>query len=225
MTASHKPIVQAFIDLLNSLQWNQVGDFVKEHFTEDFAFVLETWIERGLSVHKVDGRAVVERYPFGGSPVEGKLLNGDEILSVREGGRLIEDLDEITYGNWGTTLAEPVHLQARRDGTPFEVDFTPVLTRKALWPYPLEMWRAEYETNPDQLSEFHYNLDYLVEEGDTIACITSVTGLDKKFNRFCAFSQALVFEFQGERIARIFEVHNTANEAWQQGHRIIPPGG
>lgn len=87
MPVSHKALIRQFFDLQNARWWNKLYDFYRDNFTEDSTIEIESFVDRGFYPKKIDGKAIVNLYPYGSHPVEGKLKEGDEIISVQEGER------------------------------------------------------------------------------------------------------------------------------------------
>jgi hypothetical protein len=222
MSTSHKALIRQYFELRNARRWNDLLDFIDRNFAEDFVIEIETFVDRGFSVKKADDKVVVDLYPFGQHPVEGKLKNGDEIIFVQEGERRYETLPEILHGSWGGNPQESVHVQARRDGQIFEMEFTPVINKGGDWPYPLEQWHKDIE-GAGEWGEQQSELLYIVEEGSRVACFVSHTGCHEKFQRTYAYTQAWIFEFRGGKIARFLEVHNTLAEYIALGYKLTPP--
>lgn len=218
MSTSHKTIVKNFLDEIQEGRRVNIWDFM----TDDFEYSLETWIEKGFSIKNENGKVIVSEIWTEG-PASGKLQTGDEIVSVQEAGHNYGTFEAIRFDPWGLNPSEPVHIRALRAGKLLEVEITPFIEKRGRQRYSKEMWKEEYESTKDHQPEVHYEVEYLIEEGDQVACILSCTGFNTKYQRPFAYSQALVFEFRGDKFARIFELHNTAAEIAQQGFRIIPP--
>jgi hypothetical protein len=85
------------------------------------------------------------------------------------------------------------------------------------------MRRRDFEKT-GEWGEQQSELLYMVEEGNQVACFLSVTGRHKEYNRIYAYTQAWIFEFRGDQIARFLEVHNTLAEYMAIGYKFIPPG-
>ncbi len=198
-------------------------DEIDQYIAEDCVTVWEAYIARGVYPKAEDGKAVVETI-FEWVPGAGKLEVGDEILSIQEGDRIYDTLDALLYAPWGLNPSVKIHIWARRNNEVFECEITPVVDKARRTPYPPSQWieslQAAYENHP----ELHFEVEYMIEEGDMVACFGTSSGINKKFNnRPYAFSEDYVFGFADGKIAWFFGVQSTANMLSQQGYRILPP--
>jgi ketosteroid isomerase-like protein len=218
MSMSNKQIVQEFYNRLNE----QSVEKIWEYIDDNFEYALETWIERGVYL-KTEGKKAIVREVSPDAPGAEKIQLGDEVVRVQEAGHVYETFEEIRYDAWGLNPKEKFNIRVRRDGELFDYDITPVVAKMGRMPFPLEQLKKNNEANKDTNPELHYELEYLIAEGDLVASITSCTGMDKKYKRPLAYSQALVFQFADGKIVRMFELHNVAAELRQQGYRFIPP--
>jgi C-terminal processing protease CtpA/Prc len=219
LVSKHKQLVRSFLDTFTQQGEDKLADFI----SENFEFATETWLGIGMNLKTEGDKAIVESFFPEINPCVGKLQPGDEIVSVQEGESVYTSLEEIRYYPWGLDPGKPVNIRARRSGEDFTCEITPVVFKFDRMPYKLEQWKEAYQTNKETSPDYQYTLEYMVEEGDLVACILSVTFTDLKLKRPFAYSQALVFQFSGEKIVSIFELRNTAAELSQKGYRILPP--
>lgn len=219
MAESNKQIVQGLFDMVNQRRL----DWVDQHVAEDCVAVAEAFIVRGVGLKAEDGKAVVEGVAEW-VPGAGKLQPGDEILSVREGDRTYDTLETLLYTPWGLNPNLKIRVRARHNSEVFECEITPVVDKARRIPYPPSQWIKDLQAFYENTPEFHVETEYMVEEGDMVACFITHSGINKKFNnRPYAYSGAYVFGLADGKIVWFFEVHNTAAELCQQGHRILTP--
>jgi hypothetical protein len=219
MSAStNKQIVEAFLEMFNQRNFDRFRDYIHEKFE----YALETWIDRGVYFETKDGKVVISGVPDK-SACTGKLQPGDEIVWAQEGDRVYDTFEAIRYSAWGLNPKVPVHLRVRRGEELIECDSTPYVEKGGRWAHPLEEWEKDFQNFQENTPEYHFAIEYLIEENDRVACIGSVTGINKKFNnRPFALSQALVFQIAEGKITTVFEVRNVATELVEQGYRILP---
>jgi predicted ester cyclase len=151
---------------------------------------------------------------------------GDEIIQIVEGDRVYKTVDSLVYGSWGLHPSEPFHVEALRDQESISFDYVPVVMtpQSSSLPYPLDVWRQAILGNRSENPEYHYELEYMLEEGNLVSIFLSVSGFNNKYKHPCAYSEAEVWEFEGDKVARIIETRNTLAELSSLGYHFIPPG-
>lgn len=219
MAKSNKQIVQELFDIFNRRSMDEIDQYV----AEDCVNVWEAFITSGFWLKAEDGKAVVEDVAEWG-PSAGKLQPGDEILSIQEGDRIYDTLEALVYTPWGLNPNVKICIRARRNSEVIECEVTPMVDKARRDPWPPSRWiegmKPFFESHP----EFRFEMEYMIEEGDRVACFFTFSGINKKFNnRPFAFSEVEVFGLANGKIIWFFEVHNTAYELTQQGYRIFPP--
>ncbi|HAY84464.1 MAG TPA: hypothetical protein DCY42_05950 [Chloroflexi bacterium] len=178
------------------------------------------YIGMGVGMDSSSGDKVLVNYVYSDGPSAGKLQVGDQIVFVRDGDRLLETFKEITETPWGWGgLGTKFTLGVVRAGQKIEIEITRGIVdglQMALADFKESWERNVKQKTPDQKVE----ILQIIEEGDTVACLTTSTATHLDFDRRYLIPVAEFFKMKDGKIIENWSVGDNGAFFQQMGFKI-----
>src|SRR4030042_2187698 len=98
MTQTNSSIIHGYIDEVSN---QKHLNLLPKYFSENFVGHGTPYVGMGVMTDDSSGVKVIITVVYPGSPAEGKLMAGDEILRAFDGERTWKTFDELRQGMWG----------------------------------------------------------------------------------------------------------------------------
>lgn len=177
----------------------------------------------GFNVDDSDGKRVLVTATIPGAPSEGKLLAGDEILSVREGGRIHEGFTDLHMSPWGPGIpGHPVEFRIKRGGRETEV----TVTRGRIPAYEvpiggiLDSMEIFFRGWPDHREE----VELIVDGGDYVMVHSMMSGTCAELGRGAFWATSSLYRIRDGKIVELRGVDDSLSQYRQLGYAIVKPG-
>jgi len=195
----------------------------RSFFSEGCVYKGTPYVGCGFNIDDGDGRRVLVSSTLPGAPSEGKLLAGDEILSVREAGRVHEGFTELHMSPWGPgSPGEPVEFRLRRGGK--EIEVTVSRGKVPAYELPLdgilEMQKTFFRTWPDH----HEEIELIIDGGEYVAVLSMVGGTNAELGRRAFWASSSLYRLQNGKIIEIRGVDDNLSVYRQLGYSVSEPG-
>jgi ketosteroid isomerase-like protein len=157
-----------------------------------------------------------------GSPAEGKLQVGDELLWVedeRQRWATYEDMSQGLQRYWGSKLK----LGVRRGNQALEVELTRGLMRGFDTGNNQAKWdMREFMTN--EIPDLRVDIKMTLEDGDMVTCLMEYRGTHATFRREAVWREIWVVRLSEGKIVESWPLPDVDAYLRQLGYQSIPPG-
>lgn len=198
-------------------------DKIRSFLSDGCVYKGTPYVGCGFNLDDSDGKRILVSSTLPGAPSEGKLLAGDEILSVRESGRVHEGFTELHMSPWGPGRpGEPVEFKLRRGGKEIEV----TVLRGKVPAYEvnldgmLEGQKTFYQTWPDH----HEDIELIVDGGEYVAVLSMVGGTNAELGRCAFWASSSLYRVRDGKITEIRGVDDNLSVYKQLGYSVSEPG-
>lgn len=211
-------VVRGFIEALNSNEFERLRSLC----SEACVYKGSPYVGFGINTDDSDRSHFMIKSLFPGSPAEGKLLPGDEILSVGEDGRKYEGFRELSKNPWGQgrpgTKAE---FRIRRGGKElslalergkirsFDVDISDIA----------ESLKAFAREWPDHREE----IEFIADGGEHVTVLSTVSGTNADLGRGALWSSCTIYTVREGKIAEFRGVDDSLGQLKQLGYEVVEP--
>jgi predicted ester cyclase len=188
-------------------------------FSPDYIAHGAPFIGMGFSSDTSGNKHIID-YVFPGSPAEGKLQAGDEIVWVEDGAQRWETFEEISKGLQGRQY----RVGLRRGDQTFACELTrdymeglgtPTAQAKA------EMTAFITKDFPDLTAA----IKLILAEGDQVVCLLEYRGTHAKYDRESVWREAWFTRLSEGQIVESWPIIDESAFFRHLGYRLIPPGG
>ncbi len=220
MSRTNKETVQGYFEeYINKKDLDQFDDY----FTEKSIFHSPPYVGMGVSSDDTSGDKVFIMNVAKGSPADGYLLPGDQLVRVRDEKNVWETYKELREPDWGQgVIGTSVSIRILRDGK--TLDFQ--LKRGIVQTFDLLMVDFKeidryYMTKvwPDQ----KITVQHLIEEGDLVMAHCLVSGMNMEYHRQAVWPFIELFKVRDGKILETWYVEDSYSMMKQLGYKIVPP--
>jgi hypothetical protein len=219
MTQTNSSILRDYFDeVINQKRL----DLLPKYFSEKYVGHGTPYVGLGIAPDYSDGVKVTLQLVNPGSPAEGKLMVGDEILRVSDGERTWETFDELRQPAWGQgVLGTPLTVWVRREEVEHEINLVRGLVPGFEFPYHLlesgtREWLQEW---PD----LETHLVNVIETGDQVAYHAENKGYNARYGRSAVWAEFGFVRFQDGKIVDWWSAEDTFSQFKQLGYIIEEP--
>lgn len=194
-----------------------------KYFHKDFLSMNLPYFGMGFGFDAASGDKVLVNFVYAGGPSDGKLEEGDEILSVQDGDDRYQGFDAITHHPWGWgEVGTSLTLRVNRGGEELDVE----ITRRVIKGLGVRLeeikdnWEffAKEKNREDMVEIVH-----LIEEGDMVSCLRMDSGIDVDFNRQYLVPNAEFFRMKDGKIIENWFVTDSLTFYRQMGFTLEEP--
>jgi hypothetical protein len=219
MTQINSSILHGYFDeVVNQKQ----VDLLPRYLSEKFIGHGTPYVGMGVMIDDTSGVKVTIRLVSPGSPAEGKLMVGDEILRVFDGERTYETFDELREPIWGQgALGTSLTVWVRRQEAEREITVVRGLVQGLEIPYevPEAGFREFFKEWPD----LNVRLVQVMETGDLVAYHAENQGHNTRYGRSAVWAEFGFVRIQHGKITDWWSIENTLAQFRQLGYTIHEP--
>ena len=219
MTPSNSSVLRGYFDEV----FNQRRlDVLSKYLSEEFVGHGTPYVGMGFAPDYSDGAKVTVQHVNPGSPAEGKLMVGDEILRVADGERTWETFEELRSPAWGQgVVGTSVTMWVQREGVEHEITFVRGMMPGFEFPYHLvepgigdwiQDW-PEYETR----------LVQVLEAGDLVAYHAENEGHNARYGRSAVWAEFGMVRVRDGKITDWWSAEDSFSLYKQLGYFIEEP--
>ncbi len=219
MTQTNSSILRGFFDeVLNQKRL----DLLPKYFSQEYIGHGSPYVGVGMAPDFGSEEKVTIQFVLPGSPSEGKLVVGDEILRVSDGERTWETSDELRQSSWGHgVLGGSLTMWVRREGVEHEITLVRGLIQGYELPYQLvEANLPEYYKDWPDLKA---RLVKVMESGDLVAYHAETQGYNARYGRSAVWAEFGFVRFQDGKITDWWNAEDTYSQYRQLGYTIEDP--
>ncbi len=198
-------------------------DLIPKYFSEKFTEHGDPYVGMGLMYDDSSGDRIIIRSVAPGSPAEGNLHEGDEIVRARDGERSWNSFDELRMGGlWGQgVIGTPVTVWIKRGNVEKEVTLTRGMVQGMLFPY--KMLETGLRSFLKEWSELHTRLVNVIEANDLVAYQLEAQGQNALYGRSAVWSEYGFVRIQDGKITDRWSSQDTIPLFRQLGFTIQAP--
>lgn len=219
MTQTNSDILRGYFDeVINQ----QHLDLIPKYFSEKFIGHGTPYVGMGVMTDNSSGVKVTIQLVNPGSPAEGKLVVGDELLRVFDGEHTWKTFDELRQPLWGQgALGTSLTVWVRREEVEHEIILKRGLVQGFEFPYHLiEPGTREYIKDWPDLKARLVNV---VETGDLVAYHAENQGHNTRYGRSAVWAEFGFVRIQDGKITDWWSVEDTFSLFMQLGYTILEP--
>lgn len=219
MAQTNSSILRGFFDEVNN---QKRLDLIPKYLSEKFVGHGTPYVGMGVNSDDSSGNKVIVQVVFPGSPAEGKLKVGDELLRVFDGERNWTTFEELRQGIWGQgVIGTTITIWVRRDSSEHEISIKRGLVQGFEFPYTIiEPGTREYFKDWPDLKARLVNV---IESGDLVAYHAEYQGRNVKYGRSAMWAEFGIVRIQGGKITDWWSVEDTFSQFKQLGYTIREP--
>jgi predicted ester cyclase len=219
MTQTNSSILHGYFDeVVNQKHLDAIPKYMSEKFIGHGT----PYVGMGLMIDESSGEKVIIQLVHQGSPAEGKLMVGDEILRVFDGERTWSTFEELRQSIWGQgMLGSSLTVWVRRDKAEHEIKLVRGLVQGFEFPYRLvESGNREYFKEWPDLKARLVNV---IEAGDLVAYHAENQGHNARYGRSAIWAEFGFVRFQDGKIIDWWSVEDGISQFKQLGYTILAP--
>lgn len=216
-----KSNVEIVQDVVEQVANQKKIDLWDQYFSQDYVSRAAPYIGMGFSVdsagdkHRVNG--IVP-----GSPAEGKLQVGDELLWAEVGQQRLATYAEILQGVLQGHRGSSFRLCVRRGNQTCEYELTRGLFQGI--DTHTEQAKAEIqELLTEQIPDLRVTINLILAHGDMVVCLLEYRGTHAHLEREAVWREAWFVRLSEGKIVEGWPVTDESSYLRQIGYRIIPP--
>jgi hypothetical protein len=219
MTQTNSGILRGFFDeVLNQRRL----DLFPKYFSEEYVGHGSPYVGMGIAPDNSSGVKVTVRLVIPGSPADGKLMVGDEILRVVDGERTWQTFDELSQSLWGQGVpGTSLTVWVRREDGEHEIPLVRGLVPGYEFPYHLvePSMRVFFKDWPDVKTR----LVKVIEAGDLVAYHAENQGYNARYGRAAVWAEFGFVRIQDAKIIDWWSAEDTFSQFKQLGYTIEAP--
>lgn len=219
MTQTNSSILRGFVDEVAN---QKRLDLLPKYLSEKYVGHGTPYVGLGIAPDSSDGVKVTVQLVNPGSPAEGKLMVGDEILRVSDGERTWDTFEELSQPAWGQgVLGTSLTLWVRRAEVEHEIILVRGLVPGFELPYHVleSGWREWLKDWPDMETR----LVKVIETGDLVAYHAENKGHNARYGRTAVWAEFGFVRVQDGKITDWWSAEDTFSQFKQLGYTIEEP--
>ena len=155
-------------------------DLIEEYVSPSFVAHGFPYVGMGVNSDSTSGDKIVVTAIVPGSPADGKLEVGDEILMAKDDTHTWDSFQALDRSPWGWgEIGTQVTVRVRRGEETLDIQLTRGLVPSSETPYDLLLENFKHFLTREW-PDMEVNIEALVEEDDLVACMFTQTELRKR---------------------------------------------
>jgi hypothetical protein len=223
MIKTNSSILRGYFDeVVNQIDLQKYLDPFPKYFSEKFIGHVPLYVSMGITTDDSSGVKVTIQSVNPGSPAEGKLLVGDEILHVFDGVRAFLTFDELREGVWGQgAFGTSITIWILRENVEHEIPLTRGQVQGFEFPYHLIVPSIfEYFRDWRDLKVRVVNA---IETGDLVAYHAEYQGYNVRYRRSATWAESGFVRIQDGKITDWWSEEDKLSQLKQLGYTIQEP--
>ena len=193
-------------------------DLWDEYFSPDYLARGAPFIGMGFS-RDTSGNQHMINFIFPGSPAEGKLQEGDELIWVEDEHQRWSIYEEIEQGLRGRKY----RVGVRRGNETLEYELAKDLVNG--FDTPSDQAKSEMqEFMTEQFPDLKATIKLIIGEGDLVVSLLEYRGTHAKFEREVVWREAWFARFSEGKIVESWPIIDESSFLRHLGYHLIPPG-
>jgi hypothetical protein len=220
MSQTNSDILRGYFDEVAN---QQRLELLPKYLSETFVGHGTPYVGLGVAIDSSDGETVVVRRVHPGSPADGNLVAGDEILRASDGERTWETYDELSEGGpWGQgVLDTSLTLWVRREGEEHEI--TLVRGMVPAFEFPYHLVESGIREGRKYWPDLKTHLVSVIESGDLVAYHAENRGHNTRYGRSAVWGEFGLVRFQEGKITDWWSADDSFSRMKQLGYTIEEP--
>jgi ketosteroid isomerase-like protein len=226
VTAERHDLMKSNVEIIQEILEQVVNqkkiDVYDQYFSPDYVSRGDPYIGTGLGVDS-SGDEHILQFIAPGSPAEGKLQVGDELLWVEDEHRRWDTYDEIKQGFLQGSRGSQYKVGVRRGDQTLEV----ALAKGLIQGFDTPKDRAKsdlQEFMTKQFPDLRASIEQFLVDGDRIVCLVEYRGTHVEFEREAVWREAWFVRMSEGKIVEDWTVYDGSSYFRQLGYQLIPPG-
>jgi hypothetical protein len=219
MTQTNSDILRSFIDEVTN---QKRLDLMPKYLSKKYIAHGTPYVGMGIMSDDTHKDKIIIKTLYQGSPAEGKLIVGDEILRVFDGERTWKTYEELREGLWGHgVIGTPVTIWVRRNNVEQEVTVVRGLIKSYEFTYQdvVTIMPEVIKDWPDLTT----HLVNVIEAGEIVAYHAENQGHNVRYGRSAAWAEFGMVRIQDGKITDWWAVEDTYTQFKQLGYTIHEP--
>lgn len=192
-------------------------DLWDQFFSPDYIARGAPFIGMGFSRDTSENKHVLN-FVIPGSPADGKLQAGDELLWVADEHQRWATFEEITQGIQG----KKYRVGVRRGDQTLEYELARDLIKG--FDTPSEQAKSEMrEFMTEQIPDLTANIKLILADGDLVVCLLEYRGSHAKFKREAIWREAWFTRLSEGKIVESWPIIDESSFLRHLGYQLVPP--
>ena len=212
-----KSNIETIQDVIEQVVNRKRIDTWDQYFSQDYIARGAPFIGMGF-MRDTSGNKHVINMILPGSPVDGKLEVGDELLWVKDERQRWATFDEISEGIQGRSY----EVGIRRGEQTLEFEITRDLVKG--YDTPNDQAKSEMrEFVTDQFPDLKATIKIILADGDMVVCLLEYRGTHATFKRESIWREAWFSRLSEGKIVESWPIIDESSYLRQLGYQLIPP--
>ena len=218
MSRTNKEVVLGFIEEV----FNQKRlDRFDEYFAVNSVFHSGSYVGLGINGDDSSGEKIVLIEIAPGSPADGKLLIGDELIQVQDQQYTWDTFDGLKASVWAWgAIGTPLTIRVRRDGQIVDIGLKRGMIRGWTQPIHKELFHQYLLVDWPDLKQ---TVDCILEDGDRVAVYLTNMGTHAKLGRQAVWSEFDLYRVDNGKIVDAWGLEDYCGQLKQLGYNIELP--
>ena len=208
-------------DIIEQVVNQKKLDIYDEYFSQDYVSRGTPYVGMGFSVDSSGNKHIIN-IVAPGSPAEGKLQVGDELLWAEDEHQRWASYEEIKQGILQSNRGSKYKVGVRRGNQTFEYEFTRDLIKGFDTPKD-QAKSALREFMTKEFPDLKATIKQILADGDMVVCLLEYRGTHADFEREAVWREAWFVRLSEGKIVEDWTVLNLDSYFRQLGYQIIPP--
>lgn len=220
MAKTNKEIFQGFADQVINEKRTDLWD---KYVSTDFRWRTSPYVGMGITTDDSSGDKLIIASIAPGSPAEGKLQPGDEIIRAEDENSQWETFKQLKNAVWGLgQIGSTVKVRVRRGEESIDYELTKGLIEG--FDIPNEINRKGFQTFLlKEYPDVKVTVKHILEEGDMIACYLEYKGTNSDFHREAIWTSCMFFRLSDGKIVEGWGIDDDVSVLKQLGYEIKAP--
>ena len=216
-----KSNVEIIQDIIEQVVNQKKIDVYDQYFSEDYISRGDPYVGTGLSVDSSGNKHIINIiYP--GSPADGKLQVGDELLWAEDEHQRWATYEEIKQGILQSYRGNKYKVGVRRGNQTLEYELTKDLIKGFDTPKD-QAKSALREFMTKEFPDLKATIKQILADGDMVVCLLEYRGTHADLEREAVWREAWFVRLSEGKIVEDWTVLNLDSYFRQLGYQIIPP--
>lgn len=190
-----------------------------QFFSPEYIAHSAPFIGMGFSRDTSGDRHILD-FVFPGSPADGKLQTGDEIVWIEDGQQRWESYEEVSEALRG----KQYRVGVRRGDQILEIE----LSRELFPGFETHTAQAKSEMRDfmsKQFPDLSATIQLILADGDQVVCLLQYRGTHAKYDREIVWREAWFTRLAEGQIVESWPIIDESAFFRHLGYQLIPPGG
>ncbi len=220
MVKANKQVVRGFFtEVVNEKR----HDLIEKYFSKSYVAHGFPYVGLGLYSEKSYNDKIVITAVVPGSPADGKLEIGDEILMAKDDKNTWDKFQQLKNSPWGQgEIGTSVMVRVKRGEEVLDIKLMRGLVQGFEVPYDL-LIEGFNRFLTREWPDVEVDIEAMVEEEDMVACLITYKGANTEFERSATWPASAFFKIEKGKIIEGWGVSDSLSQLNQLGYDVKPP--